>query len=90
LALDQQQDPAAFAARVIGDESLSIFQAVEAAMAEMDARARREADEIVRRTADAIAPARARLETMSRLIERLSTELDKVSDDSMTGRPRGS
>ena len=77
FALDQHNDPAAFAARVIEEESLSIFKAVEAATAEMDARARREADAIVRGTAEDIAPARARLEAMSRIIDTLSAEVDR-------------
>jgi hypothetical protein len=71
------EDPAACAAEVVAEEVLSILQAVDARTSEMDATARREADEI-RRAADlAAADAVARYAATVRELDALATELDE-------------
>jgi hypothetical protein len=70
-------DPALDAARVIEEEALSIFLAVDAATSEIDADARRRADAIRRASHDATAPALARLDAMSRTFDALAEELDE-------------
>lgn len=85
----EPQDAAAFAARVIGEEALSIFSAVEDATSEIDAGARREADEIARAADDAAAPALARLEAMSGHLEALSADLNRMAERSAERRTRG-
>jgi hypothetical protein len=73
------EDPAACAARAVGEEVLSILQAVEAKTSEIDAGARREADEI-RRSADrAGARAAARLRAIARELDALAKDLDHAA-----------
>jgi hypothetical protein len=69
-------DPAHDAARVITEEAMSILLAVEARAAELDADARREAEEIRREADQATAPALVRLRAMARDLEALATDLD--------------
>jgi hypothetical protein len=70
-------DPASDAARVIEDEALSIFLAVDAATSEIDADARRRAELIRRASDEATVPALARLDAMSRTFDALVEELDE-------------
>jgi hypothetical protein len=70
-------DPASDAARVIAEEALSIFHAVDAATSKIDADARRRADLIRRASDERTAPALARLNEMSRSIDALANELDE-------------
>jgi hypothetical protein len=70
-------DPASDAARVIEEEALSIFLAVDAATSEIDADARRRAELIQRSSVEATAPALARLDAMSRSFDALAAELDE-------------
>jgi hypothetical protein len=70
-------DPVSDAARVIADEALSIFLAVDAATSEIDAEARRRAETIRRASDERTAPALARLEAMSRDFDALAEELDE-------------
>lgn len=70
-------DPALDAARVIEEEALSIFLAVDAATSEIDADARRRAELIQRESDEATAPALARLDAMSRTFDALAEELDE-------------
>lgn len=82
-------DPAACAARVVGEEVLSILQAVEAKTSEIDARARREADEI-RRSADrAGARAAARLRAIARELDALAKDLDHAAGSRGARRGHG-
>lgn len=74
-------DPAASAAHMIGDQALSIFEAVEAQASEIDARAHREAEEIRRSTLAVADPARARLDVISRDLDAISTALERVAAD---------
>jgi len=89
LITGEPEDPAAYAARVIADEALSIFLAVEARTSEIDAGARQVADEIRRRADEATAPALARLEAMSRDLEELATELDGAANERAARRGHG-
>jgi hypothetical protein len=73
----EEEDPAGSAARVVAEEVLSILQAVDARTSEIDAEARREADEI-RRAADlAGADAVARFAAIARELDALATELEE-------------
>ena len=74
-------DPAADAARVIEQEALSIFQAVDARVSEIDAHARRRADAIRSSVQQATAPALARLTVMSTELDALASELDSMEKD---------
>jgi hypothetical protein len=85
----EPEDPAAYAARVIADEALSIFLAVEARTSEIHAGARQWADETRRRADEATAPALARLEAMSRDLEALATELDGAANERAARREHG-
>jgi hypothetical protein len=80
-------DPATSAASVIADQALSIFQAVDAKTAEIDARARHDADEIRQKAAVVSDPSRARLDRMLRDLDAIATALDHVAED-RTGGPR--
>jgi hypothetical protein len=82
-------DAASLAAQVITEQALSIFQAVEARTSEIDAHARRRAEEIVRQADAAATPAIARLEALSRDLEALSTELDRTAEQRAARRARG-
>lgn len=82
-------DPASDAARVIADEALSIFLAVDATTSQIDADARRRADEIRSATDEATAPALARLAAMSRNLEALATELDDGARERAARRRHG-
>jgi hypothetical protein len=69
------EDPAGSAAQVVAEEVLSILQAVDARTSEIDAAARREADEI-RRAADlAGTDAVARFEAIVRELDALAIDL---------------
>jgi hypothetical protein len=85
----EPQHAAAFAARVIGEEALSIFSAVEDATSQIDDGARREADEIARAADEAAAPALAHLEAISGHLEALTAELHRMSEQSAERRTRG-
>ena len=85
----EPQDAAAFAARVIGEEALSIFSAVEDATSQIDDAARREADEIARVADEAAAPALAHLEAISGHLEALSAEFHLMAQQSAERRTRG-
>jgi len=74
-------DPAADAARVIEEEALSIFQAVDARISEIDAHARRRADAIRSSAQQATAPALARLTVMATDLDALANELDSMRKD---------
>jgi hypothetical protein len=89
FSIDQPQDPATFAARVIEEQSLSIFAAVEAATSEIETRARRETEDILGGANEAIAPAKARLDAISRSLEALSRQVDRAAEDRAAGRSRG-
>lgn len=73
------EDPAGCAARVVGEEVLSILQAVEARTSEIDATARREADEIRRGADRAGARAVARLRVIARELDALANDLDDAA-----------
>ena len=73
------EDPAGCAARVVGEEVLSILQAVEARTSEIDATARGEADEIRRRADRADARAAARLDAIARELDALANDLDHAA-----------
>jgi hypothetical protein len=75
------EDPAACAERVVGDEVMSILQAVEARTSEIDATARREADEIRRGADRAGARAVARLRAIARELDALADDLDHAARD---------
>ena len=72
-------DPAHDAARVITEEAMSILLAMEARAAELDADARREADEIRHEADEATAPALVRLRAMARDLEALTADLDDTA-----------
>jgi hypothetical protein len=75
LLMDDPQDPAGCAGRVVAEEVLSILQAVDARRSEID-EARREADD----NRLAVAHARASLAAMARELEALATELERTSE----------
>jgi hypothetical protein len=85
----EPQHAAAFAARVIGEEALSIFSAVEDATSQIADGARREADEIARAADEAAAPALTHLEAISGHLEALTAELHRMSEQSAERRTRG-
>lgn len=74
-------DPASDAARVISEEALSIFHAVDAATSKIDAEARRRADLIRRAGEETTAPALARLHAISRDFDALAEELDERAEE---------
>jgi hypothetical protein len=74
--LREHENPAGSAARVIEEEVLSILQAVEARTSDMDAAARREAEEIRRAVDLAGARAVARFAAITRELDALATDLD--------------
>jgi hypothetical protein len=82
-------DPATSAASVIADQALSIFQAVDARTAEIDARARRDADEIRQKSTAVSDPARERLDGMLRELDALSTALERVAQSRSGGAHDG-
>jgi hypothetical protein len=88
-AAGEPEDPAGFAARVIAEQALSIFQAVEARTLEIKERARRQADEIVREANAVATPALARLEALSRDLGTLSIDLDHAAEERAARRVRG-
>jgi hypothetical protein len=81
-------DPATSAASVIADQALSIFQAVDAKTAEIDASARRDADEIRQKATAAADLARERLGGMLRELDDISSALDRVESRSGGSRVR--
>jgi hypothetical protein len=85
----RMRDPAAFAASVIADQTLSIFRAVEATTSDIDAGGRRDAQEIMRRSDEVIGPAKARLEAMSLDLEALAHELDRPAAERAAEDRRG-
>ena len=89
LSTGEPEDPAAYAARMIADEALSIFQAVEARTCEIDVGARQWAEEIRGRANEATAPALARFDAMSRDLEELATELDGAVNERAARRGHG-
>jgi hypothetical protein len=80
FATAQPRDAAAFAARIIEEEALSIFLAVDEATSEAQANARREAGTLARAASDAAAPALARLEAMASHLRALSADLQEMAD----------
>jgi hypothetical protein len=83
------EDPAGCAARVVAEEVLSILQAVAARRSEIDATARREADEI-RQAADmAGAHAVARFAAITRELDALATELEDGAEERAARRGHG-
>ena len=74
-------ESAAFAARIIEGEALSIFRAVEERTSEMRDAARRDSEATVRAATDAATPARARLEALARPLRALSADLRHMTDE---------
>jgi hypothetical protein len=79
-------DPAACAASMIEEQTLSILRAVEVTTSDIRARAAHEAEEIVRQLDQAISPARARLDEMSRALEAMSLTFDRGAGEPAEGR----
>jgi hypothetical protein len=75
---DGLDDPVACAARVMADEVLSIFHAVDARTSAIDADARENAQQVRRAARASAEPARAKLEAITRDLEALATELDEA------------
>jgi hypothetical protein len=75
--LIKHADPAGSAARVVAEEVLSILQAVEAKRSEIDATARRDANEIRRAADQAGADAVARFAAITRQLDVLATDLEE-------------
>ena len=69
-------NPASDAARVIADEALSIFRAVDAVTSQIDADARRRASLVRRASEETTASALAHLNAMSHDFDALANELD--------------
>jgi hypothetical protein len=82
-------DPASDAARVIAEEALSIFRAVDAATSQIDAEARRRADLIRRAGDESTSSALARLNAMSRDFDALANELDERARERAMRRGHG-
>jgi hypothetical protein len=82
-------DPAGCAARVVGEEVLSILQAVEARTSEIDATARREAYDIRRRADRAGAHAVERFIAIARELDALAKDLEDAARDREARRGDG-
>jgi len=84
FAAGDAEDPAACAARVIAEQALSIFEAAEARGSELEARARKEAEDVVGRAEGASVRTLAGLEAISRQLDALSAELAGRIEDRAT------
>jgi hypothetical protein len=71
------EDPAACAARVIAEQALSIFKAAEATASEIQARGRRQAEQLAGGADEAAAIALTRLQAISLELDDLAADVDQ-------------
>jgi hypothetical protein len=85
----EPEDPAAFAARLIAEQALSILDAAAARASEIQDRGRRHAEELVGVTGQAAALALSRLHTVSRELDALGAEIDRRAENRLTDQVDG-